>query len=323
MIDVDAPVTRQPKYLAPSTTRSARMPFALVWQRNWMLYVMLLPALIWLILFHLYPMWGVAIAFVDYSPFKGVLESPFVGLYNFRRFLDSPNGALLIRNTLLIAVGKILIGQVISLAFALTLNEVRVAVFKRASQTATTLTHFLSWVIVGGVMVEVLSEIGIINRALAGLGVQPVRFLGSPLLFPWTLIFSETWKEFGWGAVIYLAALTGISPELYEAAAVDGAGRWARLRHISIPGITSTIVLLSCLSLGGILNAGFEQVLVLLNPLVYSTGDIIDTYVYRVGLLGGELSLGAAVGLFKSIIGFFLVLLSYWLAERLANYRIF
>jgi putative aldouronate transport system permease protein len=158
---------------------------------------------------------------------------------------------------------------------------------------------------------------------VAALGGAPIRFLGSAQLFPWTLILSETWKEFGWDAVIYLAALTAIHPELYEAAAVDGAGRWARVRHVSIPGITPIVVLLSCLSLGGVLNAGFEQVLVLLNPIVYSTGDILDTYIYRVGLLGGELSLGAAVGLFKSAIGFGLILLSYWLAGKLANYRVF
>jgi putative aldouronate transport system permease protein len=157
--------------------------------------------------------------------------------------------------------------------------------------------------------------------------MDKIRFLGKPDIFPWTLILSNVWKGFGFGSVIYLAALAGINPELYEAAAVDGAGRFARLWNITIPGITSTIVLMSCLSLGGILNAGFEQVLVLYNSLVMRTGDIIDTYVYRVGLIGGggapDFSLGTAIGLFKSGIGFILILLSYWLADRFANYRVF
>ncbi|MBI2941932.1 MAG: sugar ABC transporter permease [Chloroflexi bacterium] len=300
-----------------------RPAFGVVWGRHWMLYLMLAPAAVWLVLFHFYPLWGIAVAFLDYSPFRGVSGSPYVGLDNFRRFFDSPDAFSIIRNTIFIALAKIAMGQVAAVAFALTLNEVRVMLFRRMMQTATTLPHFISWVLIGGILIEMLSSDGVVNRGITALGGQAIRFLGSAQLFPWTLIVSETWKEFGWNAVIYLAALTAISPELYEAAGVDGAGRWARTRHISLPGITPIIVLLSCLSLGGILNAGFEQVLVFLNPMVYSTGDILDTYIYRVGLLGGELSLGAAVGLFKGVIGFLLILLSYWLADKLANYRIF
>ncbi len=298
-------------------------PFRVVWQQHWMMYLMLLPAAILLILFHFYPLWGIAIAFVKYNPFKGLSGSSFVGLKNFERFFSAPNAGELFRNTLVIAIGKIITGQLASLIFALTLHQVRVVVFKRTVQTATTLPHFLSWVIIGGVMVQVLSSTGIVNSAIKALGLPAIKFLSDPATFPFTIIFSEVWKEFGWGAVIYLAALTAINPELYEAAAVDGAGRWRRLMNITIPGITPTIVLLSCLSLGGILNAGFEQILVLINPVVYKTGDIIDTYVYRVGLLQAEYSLGAAVGLFRSVIGFGLILLSYWLAAKFANYRIF
>ncbi|MCS7222696.1 MAG: ABC transporter permease subunit [Anaerolineae bacterium] len=288
---------------------------------------MLLPALALLALFHFYPIWGVLIAFKDYSPLKGLAGSPWVGLDNFRRFFDSPNALLIIRNTLFIAVGKIVFGQLVAVLFSLMLNEVRIYLFKRAVQTATTLPHFLSWVIIGGIMVQILSTSGPVNRLLGMVGIPPIRFLGNPSIFPWTLIFSEVWKEFGFGAVIYLAALTAINPELYEAAAVDGAGRFARLIHITLPGIRPTIILMACLSLGGILNAGFEQVLVLYNPVVYKTGDIIDTFVFRVGLVGQgglpDYSLGTAVGLFKSGIGFFLIMLSYWLADRFANYRIF
>ena len=298
-------------------------PFQVVWRQHWMIYAMLVPAAILLILFHLYPLWGLSIAFVKYSAFKGVMGSPFVGLENFRRFFEGPDAFNVIRNTLGIALGKIILGQVIALAFALTINEVRSSVFKRVAQTTTTLPHFLSWVLIGGVMVEILNRSGIVNRAIESLGFTTISFLGDPRVFPYTMIGLETWKEFGWGAVIYLAALTGINPETYEAAAVDGAGRWARLRHVSIPGIAPIIALLACLSLGYVLNAGFEQILVFINPIVFSTGEILDTYVYRVGLLTGEFSLGTAVGMFRSVVGFILVWLSYWLADRYANYRIF
>ncbi len=298
-------------------------PFRTVWRQHWMIYLMLAPAAVLLILFHLYPLWGLSIAFVKYSAFKGVMGSPFVGLDNFRRFFEGPDAFNVIRNTLGIALGKIVLGQVAGLTFALTINEIRHVLFKRVAQTTTTLPHFLSWVLIGGVMVEILNRSGIVNRGIEALGFNTISFLGDPRLFPYTMIALETWKEFGWGAVIYLAALAGINPETYEAAAVDGAGRWARLRHVSIPGIAPIIALLACLSLGYVLNAGFEQILVFINPIVFSTGDILDTYVYRVGLLTGEFSLGTAVGMFRSIVGFILVWLSYWLADKYANYRIF
>jgi len=298
-------------------------PLAAVLRRRWRLYVMLIPATVFLALFHFYPLWGVGLAFVEYNPFKGLMGSEFVGLGQFKLLFGRKESWLLVRNTLLIATGKIVFGTIAALAFALLLHEVRFRLFKRAVQTVTTLPHFLSWVIIGGIMVQILSSTGMVNQAITLLSLKPIGFLSQPAIFPWTLILSETWKEFGFGSVIYLAALTAINPELYEAAAVDGAGRAARLRHITLPGITPTIVLMACLSLGNVLNAGFEQVLVLENPVVYSTGDILDTWVYRVGLLGANYSLGTALGLAKSVVGFFLILLSYWLADRLANYRIF
>lgn len=307
----------------PIVVSVQRRPFRVVWQQHWMLYVFLVPALLALILFHFYPLWGISIAFLDYSPARGINASDYVGLANFERFMTMRGAFGVLRNTVLIAIGKIIIGQSAAIMFALMLNEVRVTYLKRLIQTTTTFPHFLSWVIIGGVMFDILSVGGPLNSIIKSLGLQPIKFLGRASIFPWTLILTQTWKEFGFGSIIYLAALTGISQELYEAAAVDGAGRFARVWHISIPSITPTIVLMSCLALGGILNAGFEQVLVLYNPIVYSTGDILDTWVYRVGLLNREYGLGAAVGLFKSIIGFFLIALSYWLADRLANYRIF
>ncbi|MGC9360888.1 MAG: ABC transporter permease [Anaerolineae bacterium] len=300
-----------------------RIPFSRVIKQHWMLYLMLLPALVLLALFHYYPLWGVGIAFVDYSPAKGLADSPWVGLGNFQRFFGSRNAVNILRNTVVIAVGKIVFGQIMAIIFALALNEIRHELFKRSVQTITTLPNFLSWVIIGGIMVTFLSTSGPINNLVKTLGGKPIRFLGDASVFPWTLILSNVWKGFGFGAIIYLAALMAINPELYEAATVDGANRWQRLLNITIPGISSTIALMACLNLGSILNAGFEQVLVLYNPVVYKTGDIIDTYVYRVGLVQTDYSLGTAVGLFKSVIGFFLIMLSYWLADRFANYRIF
>ncbi len=302
--------------------------FRAVLKQHWMMYVMLIPAALCLALFHYYPLWGISIAFVKFNPVTGMKGSPFVGFQNFEVFFGSRYAWPIIRNTITIAVGKIFFGQLTAILFALLLNEVRNRIFKRSVQTITTLPNFLSWVLIGGIMSQILARAGLVNVFLTKVfRIQPIPFLGKASIFPWTMIFTDVWKGFGWGAVIYLAALTNISPELYEAAAVDGAGRFARLIHITLPGISSTIVLMSCLALGGILNAGFEQILVLYNPMVYSTGDIIDTYVFRVGLVGSggmpDFSLGTAVGLFKSVIGFFLIMLSYWLADKFANYRIF
>jgi len=298
-----------------------------VFKKDWMLYAMLVPALVMLILFHFYPMWGILIAFKDYKFAEGILGSPWVGWQNFQTFFASRNAMNIIRNTVVISVGKIVLGQITAVIFALMLNEVRPRLFKRLTQTATTLPHFLSWVIIGGIMIQVLGTSGLVNKGLIALGLEPVRFLGKPSVFPWTLILSDVWKGFGFGAVIYLAALTGINPELFEAAAVDGADRFKRIRYITLPSILPTIILMACLSLGSILNAGFDQVLVLYNPSVMRTGDIIDTYVYRVGLIGeGGLinyGLASAVGLMKSVVGFFLIVASYWLAGKFANYRIF
>lgn len=300
-----------------------KLPFGGLLGQHWEMYLMLIPALIFLILFKFLPIWGISIAFIDYNPYKGILASPFIGLGNFLRFFNSRRAWPVIYNTLFIAIGKIIAGQIAAIIFALLVNEVRSRAFRRVTQTLTTLPHFMSWVIIGSVAVGILSTTGVVNQALISAGLSPVKFLGKASIFPWTLIGLDTWKGFGWGAIIYLAALTNINPEFYEAAAVDGANRWQRIRHITLPGITTTIVLLSCLSLGSILNAGFEQILVLYNPMVESTGDVIDTYVYRVGLIRTDWSLGAAVGLFKSVIGFGLILLSYRLADKLANYRIF
>ena len=317
------PTATAPLAVTAAVISPTRPSFRTVWRQQWMLYVMLLPALVLLVLFSFYPLWGIKVAFIDYNPYQGMDASPFVGLNNFQQVFSGPDFWPILRNTVFIAVAKIVVGQIAALVFALMIHQVVARFFNRIVQTITTFPHFLSWVIIGGIMVQLLSSDGSVNNLLGVVGMGPIRFLGDTTIFPWTLIFSETWKEFGFGAVIYLAALTAINPDLYEAAAMDGAGRRARLRHIMLPGIAPTIILLSCLSLGNVLNAGFEQVLVLLNPIVFDTGDIIDTYVYRHGLLEANFSVATAVGLMKSVVGFVLILLSYWLADKFANYRIF
>ena len=278
-------------------------------RRDLPLYIMLLPALAGLILFHYYPMYGIIIAFKNYKPLMGFAKSPWVGLKWFDQMFSMPDIWEITRNTVVIAIGKIVAGQIAAVIFALMLNEVRLNWFKR--------------LIFGSILIDLLATYGIVNDLRVLLGLERVPILSQVGSFPITMIMTNVWKEFGWNAVIYLAALTGIDPTLYEAAAVDGATRWQRMRHVTMPGIRSTIVLLSALSLGGILNAGFEQIFVLYNPLVYDTGDIIDTYVYRSGLVSAQYSLATAVGLLKGIVGFGLITLSYWLADRLAGYRIF
>jgi len=295
----------------------------MVWQQHRALYIMLMPAAILLVLLNFYPMWGVALAFVKYNLVKGLDGSEFVGLQNFQQVFGRPETWSIIRNTVVIAVGKIIFGQLAAIVFALMIHEVKFPPYKRLVQTLTTLPYFLSWIIVGAVMVVLLGTQGPVNNIVEGLGLRPIRFLADRNIFPWTIIFSDVWKGFGFGAVIYLAALTQINPELYEAAAVDGAGRGKRMRHITLPGIAPTIVLMAALSLGSVLNAGFDQILVLYNSVVYSTGDIIDTWVYRVGLLGTNYEIATVVGLFKGAVGFTLILFSYWLAGKYANYRIF
>lgn len=304
----------------PTASRAARS-----WRvrRHLPLYLMLLPAVLGLVVFSYYPMYGLRIAFQDYDPLLGFDGSPWVGFGIFRRLLSLPDTWTILRNTVIIASGKIVLGQLLAIAFALMLNEIRVNWYKRTIQSLSYLLHFLSWLLFGGILLDLLSLDGVVNRGLGAVGLSPVFFLGNPTVFPATLIVSDVWKEFGWSAIIYLAALTGIDPALQEAAAVDGATRWQRVLHINLPGIMPTIVLLATLNLGWVLNAGFEQVLVLYNPAVYGTGDIIDTYVYRTGLLGFQYSLGTAVGLLKSVTGLVLITFAFYLARRFANYRIF
>lgn len=292
-------------------------------KRDWSLYLLLIPAFLLIAFLRLYPLWGASIAFVRYNPVAGVGGSTFVGFDNFAEVFRRPEILNLIRNTLFISIGKITIEEIFGLAFALLIYEVHFRPFRRVVQTIATFPHFFSWVIIGTLALSLLGTNGMVNQMLATLGLEKIRFLGDKNVFPFSLIFSDVWKEFGWSAVIYLAALTQINPELIEAAAVDGAGRWARLWQIILPVVLPTFMFMVTLGLGGILDAGFDQVLVLYNPAVYSTGDILDTYVYRMGLVNFRFEIATVVGLIKAVVGYIAIISANWASGKLTNMRMF
>lgn len=286
--------------------------------------IMMAPGFVWLVLFSIVPMFGIVMAFQDFDPTLGLFRSDWVGWENFRYMFAMKDVRQVFVNTIVIAVCKMLGNLLIPLAFALMLNGLAFKKLVRPIQTVTYLPYFLSWVILAGVVLNVFGYTGPVNRMLSGaFGSQPVLFFGRPDLFRQLVVGTDVWKNFGYNAVIYFAALTGIDPALHEAATIDGAGRFQRLRYITLPGIRSTVVLLAILSLGSVLNAGFDQIFNLYNPLVYSTGDIIDTWVYRAGLQNLQFSLATAVGLLKSVVSFILIVASYYLADRFAGYKIF
>ncbi|QTH41924.1 sugar ABC transporter permease [Cohnella sp. LGH] len=288
------------------------------------LHMMLLPGIVLLLLFSYVPMVGIVIAFQQFIPTHGLFGSEWIGWDNFRYAFELPDFRLVMRNTLFISSMKIVAGTIAALITALLLNEIGRMWFKRGIQTLIYLPHFLSWVILGGILIDILSPSnGIIGQILSSFGLEPVFFLGSNSWFPYVIVISDVWKEFGFSTIVYLAAMTSINPTLYEAARMDGANRWRQTWHITLPGMRPIIILLATLSLGNVLNAGFDQIFNLYSPAVYESGDIIDTMVYRMGLVDFQYGLATAIGLFKSVISFFLISTSYWLAYRFANYRIF
>lgn len=280
---------------------------------------MMLPGFIFLILFNFVPMFGAIMAFQDYKPAKGFFGSDFVGLKHFKYLLEMPDSFELFRNTLIIALGKIVFTTIMSIAFAILLNEVKNRTLKKSVQTVVYLPHFLSWVVLALVIKNLFSLDGSINAMLG----TSLNWLGSNSLFQPLLILTDTWKEFGYGSIVYLAAITSIDSTLYEAASIDGATWWKKVWHVTLPGIRTTIVLMAVMNLGNILNAGFDQVYNLYSASVYATGDILDTYVYRVGLQGLQYSFGTAVGLLKSVIAFVLMIGANKLAQKYTDSKIF
>ncbi|MFD0674056.1 ABC transporter permease [Cohnella sp. GCM10027633] len=298
--------------------------FGSKFKRQLPLHLMVLPSFLLVLVFSYGPIGGLVIAFQKFSLVKGIFGSKWNGLDNFEYMFNLPDIWQVVRNTVFIAVMKIIAGLIVPIVVALLLNELRKQAFKRWIQTMIYLPHFLSWIILGGVLIDILSPTtGIVNQFLGMFGVEPIYFLGSVHWFPGVIVASDVWKEFGFSTIVYLAALTGINPSLYEAAVIDGATRWRQTLHITLPGILPVVILLTTLSLGNVLNAGFDQIFNLYSPQVYESGDIIDTFVYRLGLVDSQYSLATAVGLMKSAVSVVLISTSYYLAHRFANYRIF
>jgi putative aldouronate transport system permease protein len=281
------------------------------------LYLLLLPTLLFFLIFSYIPYGGLLMAFQDFSPRRGIWGSEWVGFEHFEYLFSRAGFYQILANTLIISAYKLIFGMPVPIIFALLLNEVRFAFFKRVTQTLTYFPHFLSWVVYGGLMVIFMAPGGALANIMEGLGQPDPRLLSTASTFRGVLVVTSIMKEFGWNAIIYLAAITAISPTLYEAATMDGANRWQQMRYITLPGIRGLIVILFILNLGHILDAGFEQVFVMYNPSVYSVAEIVDTYVYQIGLVSGRFSLATAVGLFKGVIGMALILSSNQILKRL------
>lgn len=289
------------------------------------LQTMALLGVVWMIIFNYIPMYGVIIAFKDYNIVKTIAEAPWVGLKHFKEFLDDDNLGNVIKNTLGISLFKLFIGFPLPIIFALFLNEVRSVRFKRSIQTISYLPHFLSWVVLGGILATWLSDVGIINNILLALHFidQPITYLAEPSYF-WTIIISsDIWKELGWSAIIYLAAISSVSPEMYEASTIDGAGRFQKMWYVTLPSIKSTISILFILAVSGVLNSNFDQILVLRNSLNDSASNVIDYYVYYTGILSGRFSYSAAVGLLKSVIALILLLIANQVSKKINDTSLF
>lgn len=289
------------------------------YKKHYELVLMLIPGLIALLLFNYLPMSGVLIAFKDYKMLKGILGSDWVGLKHFQQLFSGSDFFPVLKNTVVISFLKLLFGFPAPIILALMLNEMRCRTYKKAIQTLTYLPHFFSWVVLGGIFTMVFSVTGAVNIILQNLGIQePLVFFGDPGLFRMMIVGTSVWQSLGWGAIVYIAALSGIDESLYEAAYMDGAGRWKQVLHISIPCLIPTISTVLILNLAQVLNAGFDQVYNMYNPTVYEVADILDTYVLR-KLRDAKYGLGTAMGLFKSVVGLVFVLGANWLTKKISH----
>lgn len=277
---------------------------------------MVLPVLIFFILFHYKPMYGAIIAFKDYTPALGIAESPWVGLENFSRFFSSVYFGRLIRNTILLSVYSLIFGFPAPIILALLLNEVRSKKFKGLTQTVTYLPHFISMIVVTGMLVDFSMTSGLFNDIIELFGGERSPLLQNPDLYRTIYVASGIWQEAGWGSIIYLSALSGVDSQLYEAAQIDGAGKWKQLLNVTLPGIMPTIVIMFILKMGTLMNMGYEKTILLYNPATYETADIISSYIYRIGLLDQDWSYSTAIGLFNSVINFALLLITNKLARK-------
>lgn len=275
------------------------------------LYIMLIPCVVYFIIFNYVPMYGILIAFKDFNFSKGIMGSEWIGFENFKYMFKLGDFYQVFYNSIILSFLKLIFGFPFPIILALLLNEIKHKRFKSVAQTVIYLPHFISWVVIGGIIVQFLSPTwGAVNMFIKSLGYEPIFFLADPKYFRPIVVISSIWKEAGWGTILYLAAMTGINPELYEAAMVDGAGRLKRMWHVTLPCIRSTIVVLLILNIGRLMSNGFEQIFVMQNPMNLSVSEVFETYTYRIGLLGGRFSFSATVGLFTSVIGLVLIILS-------------
>lgn len=288
-------------------------------------HLMLLVPVIIVFIYMYLPMGGLVIAFQKFIPARGLFgDQKWVGLGNFELLLKNPQALPALRNTIIIAAWKIVLHLLVPVTVSILLNEITSNGYRRTAQTLIYLPHFLSWILLGGILIDILSPNGgLLNRFLGLFGVEPIFFLGNNKWFRFTLVFTDVWKEFGFGTIVYLAAITNIDPTQYEAATIDGANRFQRMVHVTLPNMRMIIVLMMVLSLGNVLNAGFDQVYNLYSKQVYSTGDILDTFIYRLGLIQQQFGQSTAMGLFKSVVSTFFISVSYYCAYKFADYRIF
>ncbi|BFH70377.1 MAG: ABC transporter permease subunit [Paenibacillus dendritiformis] len=293
---------------------------AKIFRKHWQMYLLLAPVAVYFIVFHYVPMYGVQIAFKDFIATKGIAGSPWVGMKHFERFYQSYYFWRLIKNTLGIGLYQLLVGFPVPILLALMMNEIRGKWFKKTVQTVTYAPHFLSTVVMVGILVIFLSpDTGMINHLIRAFGGEPVSFLTEPGWFKSLYVFSGVWQQMGWSSIIYLAALSGVDPQLHEAARVDGASRLQRIRHVNLPCIMPTIVILLILNTGSILSVGFEKVFLMQNDMNLESSDVFATYVYRSGLLGAQYSFSAAVGLFSNIVNFILLVSVNFIARKAGN----
>ncbi|MBQ8095183.1 MAG: sugar ABC transporter permease [Clostridia bacterium] len=310
----EQPIRQQPK-------KSIRKVFI----KELPFHLMLLPAVILVFIYMYVPLGGLIIAFQKFIPAKGLFgDQKWIGLDNFIYLYHLPGAISALRNTIIIAFYKIILHLIIPITVSILLSEVKSAPFRRTAQTLIYLPHFLSWIIMGGILIDILSPAdGIVNRFLGLFGVSPIFFLGSNDYFRFTIIFTDVWKEFGFNTIVYLAAITNIDPNQYEAATIDGANRFQRMIYVTLPNMRMIIILMMVLSLGNVLNAGFDQVFNLYSKQVYETGDILDTFIYRIGLIDAQFGVATAMGMFKSVVSTLFISISYFCAYRFADYRIF
>ncbi|MEK3721230.1 ABC transporter permease [Paenibacillus sp. FSL H8-0034] len=299
------------------------MTLTKLWKADKYLYLMALPGMLYFIVFHYFPMWGIVIAFQEYDPFQGVMSSEWVGADHFVRLFKHPDFWMIMRNTLVISMLNIVFFFPAPIILALLLNEVRTAFFKKTIQTVMYLPHFVSWIVICALSISLMNSEGLLTEWVHALGYPQVQLLMDKSLFWGIITLQNIWKDAGWGTILFLAALAGISPELYESAKVDGANRWQQTLHITIPCLMNTIVILLILRLGQVLNISFDQLYIMGNPLVKEVAEVFDTYVYQAGVLQGNFSYATAIGIFKSAVGFVLILGANYISRKTSEHYLF